>query len=154
MYARARLWALRRILAAPITMLGQELFLDPARFVVEDGRIHVLSRERLGPVHFAGAVFFQPEDFVGVDGTIDALQPLVPPIAFCEEGELLHLSCDLFRNAWMVSHRSEVVPVPRIRTGDDVAPDAPEWLVAASLDRDARIAETGELPRGERSRGR
>ncbi|MCY0995140.1 hypothetical protein OV203_48890 [Nannocystis sp. ILAH1] len=154
-YARARLWALRRIFAAPIMMLGKELFLDPARFVVDGGRIHVLSRERLGPVHFAGAVFFQPEDFVGVDGTLDALQPLVPPIAFHEEDELLHLSCDLFRNSWMVSHRSEAVPVPRIWTEDDVAPDHPEWLLAASLDRDGLIAETAdELPRGKRSRRR
>ncbi|PCC67825.1 hypothetical protein SAMN02745121_02461 [Nannocystis exedens] len=145
-YARARRWALRRIAAAPITMLGKELFLDPARFVVEGDRIHVLSRERLGPVHFAGAVFFQPEDFVGVDVTLAALHPLVPPIAFHEEGETLHLRCDLFRNSWMVSHRHEAVPVPRVRTDEDVAPESAAWLRAAELDLDRLRAETDDPP--------
>ena len=58
MYGRARRWAMQRIFTAPITMLGKELFLDPARFVVVGDKVHVLSRERLGPVHFAGASFF------------------------------------------------------------------------------------------------
>ncbi|WAS97267.1 hypothetical protein [Nannocystis punicea] len=144
--ARARRWALRRIFAAPITMLGQELFLDPARFVVAGDRIHVLSRERFGPVHFAGAVFFQPEDFVGVEVTVDALQPLVPPIEFREEGELLHLRCDLFRNSWLVSHQREAVPVPRVLDGQDVEPEASPWLDAAGLDRDRLRAETDDEP--------
>lgn len=141
-YARARRWAMRRIFAAPITMLGTELFLDPARFVVVADKIHVLSSKRLGPVHFAGASFFHDEDFVGVDVTLEALQPLVPPIGFREEGDTLHLSCDLFRNSWMVSHRSEAVPVPRVLDGRDVAPEMSPWLSAAALDRARLRAET------------
>ena len=46
MYKRARRWAIRRIFAAPITMLGKQLFLDPGKFLVENDKIHVLSREQ------------------------------------------------------------------------------------------------------------
>lgn len=143
-YARARRWAMRRIFAAPITMLGKQLFLDPARFVVVGDKIHILSSESLGPVHFAGAVFFQHADFVGVDVTLDTLQPLVPPIAFHETAELLHLRCDLFRNSWMVSHRSEAVPVPRVLDGRDVEPREAPWLRAAALDLKRLRAETDD----------
>jgi hypothetical protein len=136
-YTRARRWAMRRIFAAPIVMLGQELFLDPARFVVTGDAIHILSRDALGPVHFAGAVFFEPPDFVGVDVTVAALQPLVPPMWFHETGELLHLCCDLFRNSWMVGHRTDTVPVPRVLNGLDVDPDVGPWLRAAGLDQAA-----------------
>ncbi len=132
-YARARRWALRRILAAPILMLGKELFLDPDRFVVNGDKIHVLSRESLGPVHFAGAVFFHAPDFVGVDATLHALQPLVPPISFHVVGDLLHLCCDLFRNSWMVAHHTDVVPLPRVLDGTDVPPDEAPWLAAVGL---------------------
>ncbi len=144
-FARARRWAMKRIFAAPITMLGKELFLDPARFIVVGGKIHVLSSESLGPVHFAGDTFFahfRDDDFVGVDVTLDALQPLVPPICFREVGDILHLSCDLFRNSWMVSHRSETVPVPRVLDGRDVESEASPWLHAAALDLDRLRAET------------
>jgi len=133
-HTMARRWAMRRIFAAPILMLGKEVFLDPERFVVEGDRIHVLSRERLGPLHFAGAQFFGPEDFIGVDVTLDALQPLVPPMFFHATDELVHLRCDLFRNGWMVSVRSEAVPVPYALDGDEVHPDHTPWLDAAKLD--------------------
>ncbi len=141
-YTRARRWALRRIFAAPITALGKQLFLDPARFVVVADKLHILSSERLGPVHFAGASFFSPDDFVGVDVTLDALQPLVPPMSLGVEGDLLHLRCDLFRNSWMVSHRSETVPVPRVLDGRDVDTEASPWLRAAGLDLARLRAET------------
>lgn len=132
-YTRARRWAMRRIYGAPILMVGKEVFLDPARFVVRGDKIHVLSAEALGPVHFAGAVFFDPEDFVGVDVVVGALQPVVPPMWFREDGDILHLCCDLFRNGWMVSHRSEVAPVPRVLVGTDVSPDRAPWCRAASV---------------------
>lgn len=141
-YAAARRWALRKLLAAPITMLGKELFLDPDRFIVVGDKIHVLSSESLGPVHFAGAVWFDPEDFVGVDATPGALQPLAPPMWFREDGELLHLCCDLFRNSWMVGQRSETVPVPRVLGGTDLDPDTAPWLRAAGLSIDQLHSET------------
>ncbi len=130
-YARARRYAMKRIFAAPITMLGKQVFLDPKRFVVASDKIHVLSSESLGPVHFAGAVFFDDLDFVGVDVAIDTLQPLVPPMFVRETTDLIHLTCDLFRNSWMVSQRSERVPVPRVLDGLDVEPDQAPWLYAA-----------------------
>ena len=141
-YTRARRWALQRIFAAPITVLGKQLFLDPARFVVIADKVHILSSERLDPVHFAGASFFGPDDFVGVDVTLGALQPLVPPMSLGRAGDLLHLRCDLFRNSWMVSHRSETVPVPRVLDGRDVDTDASPWLTAAGLDLARLRAET------------
>ncbi|MCY1060115.1 hypothetical protein [Nannocystis sp. SCPEA4] len=143
-YRRARRWAMRRIFAAPIVMLGKELFLDPDRFVVEGDKIHVLSRESLGPLHFAGAVFFEPADFVGVDVTLDALQPLVPPMSFHETEDTLHLCCDLFRNSWMVSQSRDKVPVPRVLNGTDVDTESAPWLHAAALDLARLRAETGE----------
>ncbi len=131
-YVRAQRFAMKRIFSAPITMLGREVVLDPARFIVEDGRIHVLSSEALGPLHFAGARFLDPEDFIDVDIALDTLQPLVPPIHYRESGELLHLACDLFRNSWMVRHRSERVPVPRIVDNRDTDPPYAPWHAAAA----------------------
>ena len=143
-HALARRWAMRRILAAPILMLGKQVFLDPQRFVVEGDRIHVLSRERPGPLHFAGARFFGPEDFIGVDVVLGALQPLVPPMFFHVTDEVVHLRCDLFRNGWMVDVRSEVVPVPRALDGDDAIPDHTPWLGAAKLDLARLRVQAGE----------
>lgn len=146
-YGRAREWAMRRLLPAPIVLLGKELFLDPDRFVVVGDAIHVLSSDAPEPLHFAGAVFFSPEDFVDVDATFGALHPLVPPMSFRVDGDLVHLSCDLFRNGWMVGVRDERVPVPRILVGTDVDPDQGQWLAAASLDlAGLRAVTTPEQP--------
>ena len=150
-YVRARQWAMRRVHGAPITMVGKELFLDPSRFVVVGDAIHVLSGEALGPVHFAGAVFFDPEDFVDVDVKLGALQPIVPPMWFREDGDILHLCCDLFRNGWMVSHRSEVVPVPRVLVGTEVEPDVAPWCRAAGISA-KKLQEEEPLPPPRRRR--
>jgi hypothetical protein len=126
-YVAAQHEAKQRILPAPITMLGRELFLDPERFVVDGDKIHVLSRDALAPLHFAGAVFYGPADFVDVDVTLGALRLLVPPILFRETDDVVHLQLDLFRNSWMVRHRFESAPVPRIVDGRDVDPDTSPW---------------------------
>jgi hypothetical protein len=140
-FARARRWAMKRVLSAPITMLGKEVFLAPERFVIESGMIHVLSNEALGPVHFAGAVFFGPYDFIDAEVLIDTLQPLVPPIAYRETDDLIHLTCDLFRNSWMVGHRTQSVPVPRVIDGR-VRPDTAPWYwLVAGDDYNPRLAE-------------
>ncbi len=132
-YARAQRYAKSRILPAPIMMLGQEVFLDPSRFVIEADKIHVLSTESFDPVHFAGAVWYSPDDFLDVDATFDVLRPLVPPIRYREAGDVFHLCCDLFRNSWMVSHRTETVPVPRVVNGTGVDPASMAWFDAAAL---------------------
>ncbi len=129
-------YAMKRIFAAPITMLGQEVFLDPARFVVEADKIHVLSSESLDPLHFASFSFYYGQDFIGVDLELDVLQPLVPPILYREDEDTIHLMCDLFRNSWMVSHLAETVPVPRIiEDSYEVRPGSGPWLTAASINR-------------------
>lgn len=155
-YTRARQWAMQRIVPAPILLLGKELFIDPDRFVVAGDKIHVLSSESPEPLHFAGAVFFSPEDFVDVDMKFGALHPVVPPMSFRVEGDIVHLCCDLFRNGWMVSHRSEVVPVPRILVGTDVEPDRALWLSSASLDLAGLRATTDprEIPSASARRGK
>ena len=139
-YTRARRWALRRIFDAPICVLGKQLFLEPDRFLVDGDKIHILSRDSLGPLHFAGAVFFDPEDFVGVELTLHALQPIVPPMTFHDDGDTLHLCCDLFRNTWMVSQRTDIVPVPRVLPGTDVDPKEGPWHHATGLTREQLTA--------------
>jgi hypothetical protein len=126
-YTRAQNYAKQRILPAPVTILGRELFLDRERFVVEADRIHVLSQDALAPVHFAGAVFYVPGDFVDVDVTLGTLRLLVPPILFREHEGVVHFMLDLFRNSWMVRHRVETVPVPRVVDGRDVDPATSPW---------------------------
>jgi hypothetical protein len=134
-YVRAQSYAKQRILPAPITILGRELFLDPERFVVVGDKIHVLSQDAVAPVHFAGAVFYVPGDFVGVDVTLGAVRLLVPPISFREDEGVVHLMLDLFRNSWMVRHGVETVPVPRVVDSRDVDPATSPWdnAVASSV---------------------
>jgi hypothetical protein len=119
-YERAQTFARLRILPAPVVMMGQEVFLDPARFVVQPGAIHVLSAEALSPVNFAACWNFggSPDNYVDVDAAVGVLHPLVPPILFRETEDCYHLMFDFFRNSWMVKHRQYDVPVPYIRQVD------------------------------------
>ena len=61
------------------------------------------------------------------------------PILFGETEDVVHLRFDLFRNSWMVRHRFEPAPVPRVLDGRDVDPDTAAWDSAvASLDKAQR----------------
>ena len=129
----AQEYARKRIFGAPIALLGQELFLQPEHFVVAGNRIFITSTHAPEPVHFAGAQFYYPINFIGVEVGIDAPQLLVPPILYRETEDLFHLMFDLFRNGWMVAMRPVTVPVPRII--DDPEADAgwsPWWSAAAA----------------------
>lgn len=108
------------VLPAPVWMLGSEVFLDPSRFVIGGGRIDVLSQARLAPVNFAACwnAGGTAENYLGIEATVGLLQPLVPPILFCEEGGLYHLMFDFFRNSWMVTEGERLVPIPVIRDLD------------------------------------
>ena len=127
----AQAYAKAQLFAAPITLCGQEVCLDPDRFVVTSDRICVLSSEALAPLHFAGAVFYSPEDFVEVDVSIDALRLVVPPIPYRSEAGILHLTFDLFRNGFMVRQQRETIPVPRVDPSLDAPPDVRPWRTAA-----------------------
>jgi hypothetical protein len=116
LYARTQAWARRRIADAPITVMGQELFLDLDKIQIRGGKIHFLSDEALTPLNFAacwndgsGA-----HNFIDVEVEVDAPQLLVPPIPYRSVDGVHHLMLDLFRNSWMVSYASREIPVPKI----------------------------------------
>ncbi len=135
LYQRAQRFAEARILPAPILMLGQEVLLDPTRFVVEPGAIHVLSAQRLAPINFAACwnCRSEPLNYVDIAASVGVLQPLVPPILWEATRETHHLMFDFFRNTWMVEQRRYDVPVPQIRIVDpEEVDDGDEiWFIAA-----------------------
>lgn len=115
-YEEARAFARERLASAPIALMGQQILLDPARFVVEESRIHVLSERALSPVHFAACqnASIPPGILVGVGATLEALQPLVPPILFVESGGCVHLMFDFFRNGWAIDLGPRPAPIPAL----------------------------------------
>lgn len=124
------------VFAAPLVLMGQEIFLDAEQFVVEPGRIHILSEARLAPVNFAACWNFggYEGNYIDVAETVEVLQPLVPPILYVETATCYHLMFDFFRNSWTVPPHRYKVPLPRI---SDVSPGKAEdegktpWLTAA-----------------------
>lgn len=108
--------AKERVGPAPILMLGEDVHLDPDRFVVEGNLIHVLGREALTPVNFAACQgpALSPDMFVDTAATVDVVDLLVPPIIFTESATGYHLRFDFFRNTWMVKHEQSAVSVPTI----------------------------------------
>jgi hypothetical protein len=153
LYERAQEFAKRRICAAAVTMMGQEIFLDLDKFVIDGGKIHVLSDHALAPVNFAACWNdgSQPSNYLDVETIIEAPHLLVPPILFVEEGCGYHLMLDLFRNSWMVRHEPRAVPVPRLRNfgPEDYDGDAWEstpWLDAASQLFDVNPSDDADEP--------
>jgi uncharacterized protein (TIGR02996 family) len=135
LYGGAQRFARARIDPAPVLMLGHEVYLHRAQFIVQGNLVHTLSRERLAPVNFAACwnCRSRPQNYVEVDMTIGALHPLVPPIIWRATRATHHLMFDFFRNDWAVSHHVIDVPVPRIRRGaDETIPDDEPWLQAAA----------------------
>lgn len=120
LYQRAQTFARAHLETAPIVLMGQQVTLDPSRFVIEADRIHVTSHQPLAPVNFAacwnsgGA----PDNYLDIDTTVDVVQLLVPPILFRETADTYRLSFDFFRNTWMVKSQQARVPIPKIRNLD------------------------------------
>ena len=122
-YARAQESAKTQIMPAPVLMLGEDVVLDPDKFVIQGNLIHVLSSQSLAPVNFAscdivhgGLPFFQAEDRIDVSAIVGVTDFLVPPILFTESDTSYHLRFDFFRNTWIAqnSEQSEVT-APMIR---------------------------------------
>lgn len=114
-------WAARSDLEdGPIYLLGTELILDRTRFVVEAGKIHVLSPIAT-QVHFAACRYVSNrlEQYIGEATRVTKLEPLVPPILFTEGRRHRHLMLDLFRNSWVKECERKVVGIPRIRNDPD-----------------------------------
>jgi hypothetical protein len=133
-YERAQEFACKRVNPAPLVILGEEVFLDRSRFVRRPGAVHVLSDRALSPVNFASCWndIGSPENYVDVEARLTALAPLVPPILFTEIEGCYHLRFDFFRNSWLVSERTCVVPVPRISDVDPYEAEGGDtpWLDA------------------------
>lgn len=125
----AQAFAKTHIMPAPILMLGQDVVLDPEKFVVQGNRIHVLGKESLTPVNFAACWNSggTPANYIDVAATVGAAHFLVPPILFTETDDCHHLRFDFFRNTWMVKHEQLRVPVPRIRGLDEMECDPDDW---------------------------
>lgn len=128
-YTRAQDAAKAEVLPAPIVMMGEDVLLDPDRFVVDGDRIHVLGKESPSPVNFAscmgGPPVSYPEEFISTAVTIDAAHFLVPPILFTESDDCYHLRFDFFGNTWTLKHEQTTAAVPMIRpfTMEDIDED-------------------------------
>jgi hypothetical protein len=110
-------------------MLGDDVELDPDRFLIEGGTIQILAGKALSPVNFAACwnAGGMPEYYLDVDVQVGVLQLLVPPILFDQADSTTHLCLDFFRNGWLVDARRESVPIPMIRHfGDGVDVDDPD----------------------------
>jgi hypothetical protein len=120
LYEAAQRFSKKHVGPAPVLLMGDEVFIDPSRFVIEGDKVHVLSEQSLTPVNFAACWNFggTPENYLGVDSVVTALSPLVPPLSFGVEGGWWHLRLDFFRNSWMVQERRLEVPIPHIRNID------------------------------------
>ncbi|MFC5747507.1 hypothetical protein [Actinomadura rugatobispora] len=116
LYQRAQLFTKAHIMPAPIMMMGEDVVLDPEKFVVRGNQIHVLGGESLAPVNFAACWNSggSPENYIDVAATVGVAHFLVPPILFTESATGYHLRFDFFRNSWTVKHRQAAVPVPMI----------------------------------------
>lgn len=123
LYVSAQQFVQKRLLPAPVMLMGDQVLLDPSRFVVDGDKVHVLSKSALAPVNFAACWNFggSPDSYLGVETSLDALHPLVPPILFGSEGGCWHLRFDFFRNSWMVKLDRQSLPVPVIRDLDPMA---------------------------------
>lgn len=147
LYTRAQDFAKSRILSAPIVLLGQEIFLHPDRFVIEPGRIHILSEDRLTPVNFAACWNFggSPSNYIDVAATAEVLQPLLPPILYVETESSYHLMFDFFRNSFLTQILQYEVPIPFI---SDVDPGEAEehgktpWITAAKRSRQRKNSKS------------
>ena len=118
LYTRAQARERGHLEPAPIVLLGQQIYLDPSRFVIDGDKIHVLSRDRLAPVNFAAcwnSGGYYPDNYLGDDVELTALRPLVPPILWRATPAAHHLMFDFFANSWAVRQRDDRVQVPRIR---------------------------------------
>lgn len=129
LHEAAQDFAKAHIMPAPILMLGQDVVLDPEKFVVRDNRIHVLGKDSLTPVNFAACwnAGGTEANYLDVAATVDAAHFLVPPILYTETDDCFHLRFDFFRNTWMVKHHQLPVPVPRIRGIEEMDFDPDEW---------------------------
>lgn len=136
LYGQAQAWVRARLSTAPVLLMGDQVMLDPSRFVIDGDKVHVLSNEALRPVNFAACWNYggMPPNYLGVETVVKVLQPLVPPVLFGEEQGCWHLRFDFFRNAFLVKAPTLDVPIPVILDrdpGDAEEEGGEPWMEAA-----------------------
>lgn len=154
---RAQRFTRERLEHAPVQVFGKELFVNALQFDVTASAVHLLSKQRLERVNFAACWNSggpSVPDYLGIESTVTAFQPLVPPIPHFLVHGLTHLCFDLFRNSWWVDARSEAVPIPSVLTRDEADDEnTPRWLDAAdALVRDVAVKRPKYPPFWARSR--
>ncbi len=144
LYERAQTFAKAHIMPAPLLMLGEDVVLDPEKFVIRGNLIHILGNAALTPVNFAACWNSGGDtgNYLDVAATVGVAQFLVPPIIFSESEGCYHLQFDFFRNSWMVKHQQAVVPVPMISPGVFDDGDPSPWMEA--VDSDLVVDASGE----------
>ncbi|MDF1662485.1 MAG: hypothetical protein P1V97_11980 [Planctomycetota bacterium] len=130
LFRRAQNFSKKRVEPAAVLFLGQELLLDPERFIVKHDKIYVLSDKKLAPVNFASCwqCSMEPPDYIDVDLSIEALHFNLPPILYREFDGYYHLMFDFFRNSWMVDQSQQTIPIPKITTKAWDSDAAKLWL--------------------------
>ncbi|CAH0055538.1 unnamed protein product [Clonostachys solani] len=117
-YELCQSYSRKRLLSAPLLLLGNEVTVNNANIKIFGDKIFILrdsQQSPLPPINFAACWGDEPmpPEFVVVGSEIPAPDLLLPPITFheCEEG--YQLSLDFFRNDWMVRvDDKRTIPMP------------------------------------------
>lgn len=112
--ARDVVW--RWLSKSAVWMLGQRIQLDERSIVVQGDKIHIMGCDAVDPLNFAACWNSeeQPEDFIGVEMTVDLPFRLLPPIQYRQINGCYHLMLDFFANDWMVDARPLNAPFPSV----------------------------------------
>ena len=105
----------KAVFAAPIVPYGTGDFLDAAQFVVEPGRIQVLSEQSPEPVNFAACWnWWRPLKLRGrgADRVCTSAAHATDPV--CRDVGLLSSDARFFRNSWRLQSAKYDVPIPFI----------------------------------------
>ncbi|MEO1272268.1 MAG: hypothetical protein AAFX99_29580, partial [Myxococcota bacterium] len=108
------------LLPAAIVVMGQEVFLEPERFLIDAGTIQILSTEPIKPLNFAAftTLHVSPSDSLKYErATLPGR--LLPPLLYRRTPEgCVHLTLDFFRNAWVARPKPVAVRIPSIDRSD------------------------------------
>lgn len=139
----------KAVFGRPLLMLGQELATNESGIVVWSDKIFFLVESNgkpLPPINFAACWNgMSPEQFIDIDGEINAPRLLIPPLVWHQFDEGYHIVLDFFHNDWMVRvDDEETIPIPVIHNDIDKEQDEGESRFLGRLLEDA-FDEDGQL---------
>ncbi|CAI6087917.1 unnamed protein product [Clonostachys chloroleuca] len=117
-YRLCRNYSRKRLLSAPLILLGNEVTINDDNIKIAGDKIFILrdnQQSPLPPINFAACWGDEPmpPEFVVIGSEIPAPDLLLPPITFREFEEVYQLSLDFFRNDWMLRvDDKRTIPVP------------------------------------------